>query len=86
MLATPYLMASGANSSMLTLPTFTLPSYSFAIFSMVGANILHGPHQPAQKSTNTGMSDSNTSFSKLVVFNVISAILNFSFQIVLFLF
>jgi hypothetical protein len=31
---------------------------------MVGASILHGAHHSAQKSTNTGLLDCNTSFSK----------------------
>jgi len=32
---------------------------------IAGAIILHGPHQPAQKSTKTGSSESKTSFLKL---------------------
>src|SRR3989338_897791 len=47
-----------------SLPTFSLPSYSFAISSTAGAIILHGPHHTAQKSTNTGLSDFRTSVSK----------------------
>jgi hypothetical protein len=34
-----------------------------AIFSNVGAIILHGPHQGAQKSTITGTLEFNTVFS-----------------------
>jgi hypothetical protein len=32
---------------------------------MMGPTILHGPHQAAQKSTNTGCSDFNTTSSKV---------------------
>ena len=31
-----------------------MPDISFAISSMIGAIILHGPHHSAQKSTMTG--------------------------------
>lgn len=31
------------------------PLYSVAIFPKTGFNILHGPHQSAQKSTKTGI-------------------------------
>src|ERR1700693_2639059 len=36
-----------------TLVTLTLPSYSPASWSMIGATMWHGPHQVAQKSTTT---------------------------------
>src|SRR5215510_13584699 len=52
-------------SSILTLPTFTLPSYSLASSSRMGAIILQGPHHSAQKSTNTGVADFKTSSAKL---------------------
>ena len=42
----------------------TLPAYSEATSSTIGAIILHGPHHSAQKSTSTGLSDFNTSASK----------------------
>jgi hypothetical protein len=32
---------------------------------MTGPTILHGPHQAAQKSTTTGLSDFNTTSSKV---------------------
>lgn len=57
--------ASSGCSSTLTLPTLTLPLYSSPICSMRGERILQGPHHSAQKSTITGMSDFNTSASKL---------------------
>src|SRR5690606_16694898 len=47
------------------LPTFTLPEYTSQISSTRGAIILQGPHQAAQKSTSTGMSEPTTSLSKL---------------------
>ncbi len=48
-------------SSVFILPTLTLPSYSPASFSMVGASMRQGPHQGAQKSTTTGIGESRTS-------------------------
>src|ERR1035438_4555092 len=47
------------------LPIVTLPWYSPASSSTIGAMARHGPHQAAQKSTSTGFSDFNTSASKL---------------------
>jgi len=35
--------------------TISLPSYSFAIFSIIGLSILQGPHHSAQKSARTGV-------------------------------
>src|SRR6185369_646846 len=46
------------------LPIFTLPAYSLASSSTMGAIARHGPHQAAQKSTKTGVSDFKTSWSK----------------------
>src|SRR5882672_232718 len=46
------------------LPTFTLPKYSVANSSTMGAIARQGPHQVAQKSISTGLSDFNTSASK----------------------
>ena len=42
---------------MSSLATVSLPPYSLAISSSTGANILHGPHHSAQKSTSTGLPD-----------------------------
>ncbi len=50
---------------MLTLPIFTLPSYSAASSSSTGAIILQGPHHSAQKSTTTGVVDFKTSCGKI---------------------
>src|ERR1700690_1395282 len=47
------------------LPTLTLPSYSPASSSTIGAIARQGPHQAAQKSSRTGLSDFSTSESKL---------------------
>src|SRR5579864_2906535 len=57
-------MAVPGLSSVFNFPTFTLPAYSVAMASTVGAMALQGPHQGAQKSTNTGVSDLSTSWSK----------------------
>src|SRR5690606_15969481 len=43
----------------------TRPASSSLISSSAGAIILHGPHQSAQKSTSTGVSESSTSDWKL---------------------
>ena len=54
--------------------TISFPSYASAIFFRVGASILHGPHQSAQKSTRTGVvfDFSRTSFSKVSSVTLIS--------------
>src|SRR6266487_4987201 len=52
-------------SSTFNLTTRALVAYFSATASTVGVNIRHGAHQAAQKSTNTGLSDCKTSFSKL---------------------
>src|ERR1700685_1258552 len=43
---------------------FNLPSKSLASSSTMGARARQGPHHVAQKSTNTGVSDLSTSWSK----------------------
>src|ERR1043165_265375 len=60
----PYFVARPWKSSMLSLAILTLPSYSAASSSRMGATILHGPHHSAQKSTNTGTGDFKTSSPK----------------------
>jgi hypothetical protein len=45
-------------------PTRTRPLNSAASCSTTGAIILHGPHQAAQKSTNTGSGERSTSAAK----------------------
>src|SRR3979490_1057118 len=47
-----------------SLAIFTFSPCSFAISSSTGATIRQGPHQAAQKSTSTGVSDLMTSVSK----------------------
>src|SRR5882762_7158315 len=39
---------------MLILTSFTAPLAAFTTFSMIGCNVLQGPHHGAQKSTITG--------------------------------
>src|SRR5260221_160313 len=58
---TPYLVGICGFSSMLTLATVSLPSYSLASSSSEGAIMRHGPHHSAQKSTTTGVFASRTS-------------------------
>src|SRR5512147_2100415 len=65
-------------TSTFTLPTFILPSYSFARDSITGPIARHGPHHSAQKSTTVNLSEPKTSFWKLPSVN--------SFAIVLFRF
>src|SRR4030095_17148956 len=50
---------------MSTFAIVSLPSYSLATSSSTGANILHGPHHSAQKSTRTGLPDCRTSLSNV---------------------
>jgi len=71
---TPNLEAAFWFSSVAAFATISLSLYSFAIFSKVGPSIIQGPHQLAQKSTRTGVSDdfSITSFSKFVSVTLIS--------------
>src|SRR5437773_12026863 len=68
-------------SSVFSFPTFTWPAYSVAMASIVGPMALQGPHQGAQKSTSTGVSDFNTSWSKApsVKVSVFSAAMFVSF-------
>src|SRR3954453_4697409 len=49
-------------------PIFTLPWYSAASSSTIGAIALQGPHHTAQKSTKTGCSAFKTSWSKFASF------------------
>src|SRR5215211_7106457 len=62
---TPSLNAYSWLSSILTLTTLTSDSRSPAISDSTGPIALHGPHQGAQKSTTTGLSDLITSDSKV---------------------
>ena len=56
-----YFTAVSSHAVTSTLTIFTLPAYSFDRSSSTGAMALHGAHQPAQKSTSTGVSASKTS-------------------------
>src|SRR3981081_1959766 len=64
-----------------TLVTLTRPSYSPASSSTMGAIILHGEHQEAQKSTSTGTSESSTSCLKLVSVTTRGCAMGRSFQV-----
>ena len=48
----------------------TLPSISSAISSSTGATARQGPHQDAQKSTSTGVSDFRTSALEVLLVTV----------------
>jgi hypothetical protein len=61
---TLYFNANVSASSVFTLQNLTSVTSS-DISSIIGESILQGPHQDAQKSTNTGLSDFKTSCSKL---------------------
>src|SRR5690606_10285021 len=76
-LRTPYLAANCWLASTSTLPTTALPSYSWLTSSMMGPTILQGPHQAAQKSTNTGLSLFKTSSSNVA--SVISSAISIVF-------
>src|SRR5262249_10569088 len=55
--------------SVFIFPILTLPWYSPASLSIVGASERHGAHQGAQKSTRTGMDESRTSDCQLASVN-----------------
>src|SRR5262245_41522019 len=55
---------------MLIFAIFSLPSYSFANSSRIGAIILQGPHHSAQKSTSTGTAECVTSAPKFPSVNM----------------
>src|ERR1700694_6175310 len=63
---TSYCAAMLGLSSVSSFMTLRRPLYWSAILSTIGAIILHGPHQSAQKSTSTGSADLRTSVSKVV--------------------
>src|SRR5699024_10272629 len=56
----PYVLAVSRFSSVLTLTTFSFSACSSPIWSTIGLTMRQGPHQGAQKSTSTGLSDFNT--------------------------
>ena len=71
---TPKKDASSPCSSTFTLQTFTLSPCSSAISEMVGESMRQGPHQGAQKSIRTGLSEFMTSASKFSLVMFISVI------------
>src|SRR5258705_8993302 len=64
----PYRCEIDGLSSTFTLTTRAVAAYFSATAATVGSNMRQGAHQVAQKSTSTGLSDCNTSFSKLLSF------------------
>src|SRR5690554_6110917 len=70
---TPIRPGTSGFSMMSILAMVTLPASSSLISSSAGAIILHGPHQSAQKSTSTGVSESRTSAWKLASVTVLVA-------------
>src|SRR5262245_40630759 len=60
---------------MSTVATLSLPTFSSAIASTIGASLLHGPHHVAPKSTSTGWSDLTTSASTLPSFSWMTVLL-----------
>src|SRR5690348_2951165 len=65
MLITPNCPGTTGLASTSSLVTLTRPSYSPASSWTIGAIILQGEHQAAQKSTSTGMLESSTSALKV---------------------
>src|SRR5439155_3743095 len=65
-----YLNATLGFSSTFSFPIVTLPLYSPASASIIGAMRLQGPHHSAQKSTSTGPPDLSTVSSKFPSVNV----------------
>src|SRR6185503_10254223 len=62
----PYRCEIEGLSSTFTFTTRALAAYFSATAATVGSSMRQGAHQVAQKSTNTGLSDRNTSLSKLL--------------------
>src|SRR5215217_1016393 len=73
MLRMPKRLAISPASSVFSLATLALPSYSFAISSTTGPTMRHGPHQGAQKSTSTVPVWFRTSCSKFSLVNSTTA-------------
>ena len=71
MLITPNCPASSGCSSTLIFPTL-MSGRSPAISSMTGDTMRHGPHQGAQKSSRTGLSEWTTSSWKFSLWIVIA--------------
>src|SRR5690554_6901540 len=76
----PYEPAVEGFSSTFSLNTLTLFFIFSPILSIIGPTILQGPHQGAQKSTNTGISEFKT--SSLKVASVVSLAIRSSFLFV----
>src|SRR6185312_10107871 len=66
MLLIPYCPETCGLSSTFSFTMVALPAYFSATATSVGARARHGPHHSAQKSTSTGVLDSNTSFARTV--------------------
>ena len=71
----PNLVGVAGFSSTFILTMRTLPSYSAASSSMMGPTARQGPHQGAQKSSSTGISEFRTTLSK-VASEICSAIVS----------
>ncbi len=67
MLWTPNWPATSPDSSTSSFTTLSLPAYSLASASTVGATARQGPHHAAQKSTSTGNGDWRTSVAKFAL-------------------
>lgn len=82
MLRTAYCTAIALFESTSHLPIVTLPSYSPASSSMIGATIRQGPHHSAQKSITSGLPESSNPcrFSDVIVSAIISVFLKFMFH------
>src|SRR5450759_1146836 len=74
MLMMPNLLATPGFSSTLSLPMHTLSPYSWAISSMIGPTMRHGPHQGAQKSTIMGVGALPTSSSNVASVRVFTSL------------
>src|SRR5699024_2389666 len=69
----PYLVDVSELESTSTLPTLALPSYSPASSSTTGPTMRPSPHNSAQKSTSTGISESALITSSSKELSVISS-------------
>src|SRR5699024_4033514 len=84
MLRIPYLVDVSELESTSTFPILALPSYSPANSSTTGPTMRQGPHHSAQKSPNTGLSESAfmTSSSKESSVNVSALLISTFYSLV----
>src|SRR5690606_26504941 len=79
---TPYFAVVSGLDSVSSLANVMASPCCAATSSTIGDICLHGPHQSAQKSTRTGLSDCSTSLSKLLSVTSVTLLIAHSFRAV----